>query len=280
MGEAPARSVIVYVPLLRRSLTCLLLTLSRRVPCLFRAGWWWGAAVTAGVAAAERQAARGWRPVGAGHRGDAAIRTGDAAVFCKVVAVAPARVRRDGRVQAQGSPAQHATLGPVEEWLEQAGPGVIDGIAGRAALRERSVKGERKRLLTRAFMIRVHRADDADAGRGRPGGDHRAGRGPGAGAVGAGLGAGVGTGVLGDWRIALGPEPLEELRDIVLRASWREHEDRDWRAVIIGRIRPLKAGSLDGTLLRVPDTPANRAAFGSVGTGDDSARSRNCGHCR
>ena len=76
---------------------------------------------------------------------------------------------------------------------------------------------------------------------------------------------------LGDWRNALGPEPLEELQDIVLRASWQEHEDRDWRAVIIGRYRPLKAGSLDGTLIRVPDTPANRAVFGSVGTGDDSS---------
>ncbi|MGO9500271.1 MAG: transposase [Streptosporangiaceae bacterium] len=75
----------------------------------------------------------------------------------------------------------------------------------------------------------------------------------------------------GDWRNALGPEPLEELQDIVLRASWREHEDRDWRAVIIGRSRPLKTGSLDGTLLRVPDTPANRAVFGSAGTGDDSS---------
>ena len=77
-------------------------------------------------------------------------------VFCKVVAVAPARVRRDGRVQAQGSPAAHATLGPLEEWLEeQAGPGVIDGIADRAVLAEKYVKGERERLLTRAFMIRV-----------------------------------------------------------------------------------------------------------------------------
>jgi hypothetical protein len=57
----------------------------------------------------------------------------------------------------------------------------------------------------------------------------------------------------------------------VLRASFREHEDRDWRAVIIGRNRPLETGSLDGTLIRVPDTPANRAAFGSVGTGADSS---------
>jgi Transposase DDE domain len=53
----------------------------------------------------------------------------------------------------------------------------------------------------------------------------------------------------------------------VLRASWDEHEARDWRAVIIGR---LKVSSADGTLIRVPDTPANRAAFGSTGTGDDS----------
>ncbi|MGH8920645.1 MAG: transposase, partial [Actinomycetes bacterium] len=62
--------------------------------------------------------------------------------------------------------------------------------------------------------------------------------------------------------------PLEELQDIVLRASHAEHEERDWRAVIIGR---LKVSSLDGTLIRVPDTPANRAAFGSVGTSDDSS---------
>jgi len=102
------------------------------------------------------------RPLGAGDRpalvvgGTERIRTGEVTVFGKVVAVAPARVRRDGRVQAQGSPAEHATLGPAEEWLSrQAGPGVIDTIAERAALREKSVKGERKRLLTRAFVMRA-----------------------------------------------------------------------------------------------------------------------------
>ena len=57
----------------------------------------------------------------------------------------------------------------------------------------------------------------------------------------------------------------------MLRASHAEHEERDWRAVIIGRNRPLKTGAIDGTLIRVPDTPANRAMFGSVGTGDDSS---------
>ena len=38
----------------------------------------------------------------------------------------------------------------------------------------------------------------------------------------------------------------------------------------IGKRRPLRAGSLDGTLLRVPDTPANRAFSGTVGTSGDS----------
>jgi hypothetical protein len=84
------------------------------------------------------------------------IRSGEVTVFCKVVAVAPAVVRRDGRVQAQGSPAAHATLGPLEEWLEsQAGPGVVEEVAERAVLDRRFVKGERERLLTRAFMIRA-----------------------------------------------------------------------------------------------------------------------------
>jgi hypothetical protein len=220
---------------------------------------------------------RNGRPVAEGDRsalvigGTGRIRSGGLVVFCKVVAVAPAQVRSDGRVQAQGSPCGHATLGPLEEWLEgKAGPGVIDGIAGRAVLREQFVKGERERLLARAFMIRVivlltlmpeaciRDVITALAGdlalvpwsRNWVPASERA---------------------CGDWRNALGPGPLEELRDIVLRASWQEHEDRDWRAVTVGRGRPLKAGSLDGTLIRVPDTPANRKALGSVGTADDSS---------
>ena len=51
----------------------------------------------------------------------------------------------------------------------------------------------------------------------------------------------------------------------MLRASHSEHEVRDWRAVIIGRLKPLKVPSADGTLIRVPKTPANRAAFGCTG---------------
>ena len=80
------------------------------------------------------------------------VRTGGGVVFVKVVAVAEAQVRRDGQVRAKGSPVHHATLGPLEA---QAGPGVIAGIARDARLDGRLVKGERERLLARAFMIRV-----------------------------------------------------------------------------------------------------------------------------
>ena len=220
---------------------------------------------------------RNGRPLLEGDRsalvigGTGKIRAGEAVVFLKVVAVAPAQVRRDGRVQAQGSPCGHATLGPLEEWLEEkAGPGVIGQVAERAVLRPEFVKGERERLLARAFMIRVLVLMTLlpDAGIRDViialAGDL-------AGVPWARPWAAASERACGDWRNALGPEPLEELRDIVLRASWAEHQDRDWRAVNIGRKRPLKAGSIDGTLIRVPDTPANRAAFGSVGTGDDPA---------
>ena len=204
--------------------------------------------------------------------GTGKIGTGDDVVFLKVVAVAEAQVRRDGQVRAKGSPVHHATLGPLEGRLDaQAGPGAIAGIARDARLDGRLVKGERERLLARAFMIRVivlmtlmpdARAADVIAALAgdlaivpwaRPW--HPAS-----------------ARSAGDWRSALGPVPLEELRDLVLGASWREHQEEGCPgAVTIGKARPLRAGSLDGTLIRVPDTPGNRAHFGSVGTGDDSS---------
>ena len=199
--------------------------------------------------------------------GTGKVRTGGTVVFCKVVAVAGAQVKRDGQVRAKGSPVHHATLGPLEG---KTGPGVIGQVAERAPLAGRFVKGQRERLLARAFMIRVivamtlmpqARIGDVIAALAgdlalvawarpwRPASGRAA----------------------GDWRNALGPVPLEELRDLVLGSAWREHAGGGCPgAVRIGRKKPLKAGSLDGTLVRVPDTPANRAFFGTVGTGDDS----------
>ena len=172
---------------------------------------------------------------------------GGAVVFCKVVAVAEAQVKREAQCRAKGSPVLHATLGPLEERLEEnAGPGVVGRIAGDGGLDGRFAKGERERLLAAAFMIRVivlmtlmpeARIEDviiALAGDlalvpwarpWRPASARAA----------------------GDWRNALGAAPLEELRDIVLGSAWREHQDRGCPgAVTIGRSRPLRADRWTG----------------------------------
>src|SRR5215472_9043096 len=83
------------------------------------------------------------------------IRSGDLVVWLKPVAVAPAVVRRDGRVQAAGHPADHARLGVAEQRLDELCgiPGVIDQIARSAALEGR-VKGAARRAMSPALAIR------------------------------------------------------------------------------------------------------------------------------
>jgi len=137
-------------------------------------------------------------------------------------------------------------------------------------LRPGFVRGERKRLLARAFIIRAIVLMTLIPGT-TPRGALIALAGDLALVPWARPRAPASERAIGDWRNALGPEPLEELAAVVHRAAHDEHQARDWRAVIIGKTRPLKPGAIDGTLIRVPDTPANRAEFGSVGTGDDSS---------
>ncbi len=199
------------------------------------------------------------------------IRTGDQVVFVKVVAVAPAVVRRDGRVQAGGHPADHARLGALEQQLDDlAGPGVIDEIAAAATLTGK-VKAKARRAMTAALTIRatvlMALMPDADYGE----------------VMAAVLGDLVlvpwqrpfrvpGPKVMSTWRAALGPAPLARLRERLLAAAGAEHRDHDYRAVLVGGPgHELRLGSIDGSVTRVPDTPANREAFGSTGTADDSA---------
>jgi hypothetical protein len=196
------------------------------------------------------------------------IRTGDLVVFLKPVAIAAAVVRRDGRVQAAGHPADHARLGLAEDRLDElAGTaGVIGQVAGTVVLGGK-VKGTVRRAMTPAMAIRftllmtlMAHADYAEV-----------------------MAAMVGdlvlvpwqrpyqlptATVISTWREALGPRPLERLRDMVLAGICAEHQARDYRAVTVG---DLDVGSIDGSLTRVPDTPANREALGSAGTADDSA---------
>jgi hypothetical protein len=205
------------------------------------------------------------------------IRTGGAVVFCKVVAVAEAQVKRDGQVRAKGSPVHHAALGPLEE---KSGTDVTGGIAGRAPPGARFVKGQRERLLARAFMIRVivlmtlmPEAGTSDviaalagdlalvpwARPWRPASGRAA----------------------GDWRNALGPVPLEELRDLVLGSAWREHAGGGCPgAVTIGKRRPPRRGRWTGRWSGCrarPRTGRSSAPWARAMTAD---RTRACGRCR
>lgn len=180
-------------------------------------------AVPLELAASPLKSGRG---LGGGDRsalvigGTERIRSGGAVVFCKVVAVAEAQVKRDGQVRAKGSPVHHATLGPLEE---KAGPGAAGGIAARSPPGARFVKGERERLLARAFMIRVIVLMTLMP---------QAGTGEVIAALAGDLALvpwarpwrPASARAASDWRNALGPAPLQELRDLVLGQAWQEHQ--------------------------------------------------------
>ena len=195
------------------------------------------------------------------------IGPGGLVMFLKPVAVAAAVVRRDGRVQAAGHPVDHVRLGLAEERLDALcrTTDVIGQLAQAVTLRGK-VKGKTQRAMTAGLAIRfvlLMTLMDADY-------------------------AEVMAALLGDlpavpwqrpyalptatvvstWRDALGPGPLERLRDMLLAAIDTEHRDHDYRAVTVA---DLDAHSIDGSLTRVPDTPANREAFGSAGTANDSS---------
>ena len=196
------------------------------------------------------------------------IRSGDLVVWLKPVAVAPAVVRRDGRVQAAGHPAEHARLGVADQRLDELCgiPGVIDQVARSVALDGR-VKGAARRAMTPALAIRftllMTLIPDADYPE----------------VLDILLGSLVlipwqrpfqvpTAAVACTWREAIGPAPLARLQDMALAGIDGEHREHDYRAVTAG---DLETGSIDGSLIRVPDSPANRQAFGSAGTADDSS---------
>lgn len=184
--------------------------------------------------------------------GGAKIRTGELVVFLKPVAVAPAVVRRDGRVQAGGHPADHARLGVIGQQLdEMAGqPGVIDAVAAQTVPRGK-VEGTARRSVTMAAALRAVLLMGLmpDAGYGE--------------ILAALFGdlalvpwhvpfaVPAGT-VLATWRDAAGPEPALLLQDMVLKASGAEHQDHDYRAIQAG---DLHLGSIDGSVTRMPGTP-------------------------
>jgi hypothetical protein len=209
--------------------------------------------------------------------------TGEPVLWCKVVVTAPALLRRDGRVQAAGRPCDHARLGVAEQELDRrCGPGVIDRIAADVRPTGKKIKAVARREMSVAFTVRAVLLMTlmADA-------DHRE-------VLSTLLGdllavpwqrahaVPSGT-VLSTWRTAIGAAPLQQLQRELLAAVDTELRDNDdgggghptnvggqgdnvgaWVDVGGG----LRLGAIDGTVTRMPDTQANRDAFGSAGQAD------------
>jgi len=203
------------------------------------------------------------------------ITAGDPVAWCKIVVVAPALRRRDGRVQAQGRPCDHARLGAAERELDRrCGPGVIDQVA--AGVRPTGkIKARARREMSVAFTIRAALLMTV-----MPDADARA-------VLTTLLGELVGVPwrrahtvpsgtVLSTWRTAIGPAPLHDLQREVLAAVVVEHRDagqhdagqHDDAAARVEVGGGLRVGAIDGTVTRMPDTAANRAAFGTAGAAD------------
>jgi hypothetical protein len=69
--------------------------------------------------------------------------------------------------------------------------------------------------------------------------------------------------VLSRWRAAVGPGAVEQLQRELLGEVVAEHRDGGPPGVEVGG--GLRVGSIDGTVSRMPDTKANREAFGTAG---------------
>lgn len=187
--------------------------------------------------------------------------TGERAVFFRPVLDAPALVRRDGTVLADAWLPDLARLGELEAHL---GDGVIEDLVAAAAAAGRLPKRTRRRIMSFPLVIRlmivVTLTPDASYCEALS----RL----------AGLLAGIPftrdwhvptAKVVTDWRLAVPPSLMEAL---FWRAAGPLTGDDSPSAVMLAG-RP--AAGADGMLVNVADTPANRAFFGTTGTGDGTS---------
>ena len=193
------------------------------------------------------------------------IKSGELVAFCKVVVVAPALVRRDGRVQADGHPCDHARLGAAEVELDAAcGPEAIERVAAGVNLTGK-IKAKARREMSIAFTIRavllMVLMPDAEVRHvmGTLLGDLLAVPWRREHAVPSGT-------VLSRWRTAIGPAPLQQLKQQWLATVTVVGADHDDGPAGIDVGGGLQVGAIDGTVTRMPDTKANRRRYGTAGT--------------
>ena len=201
---------------------------------------------------------RGGKTVTAGN---AVPSAGELAVFCRPVVTAPALVRRDGSVAADGWLPDFVRLGELERHL---GDGVIEEIVAAALAQGRLRKRERRRIMSYPLVIRLMIAMAL-----MPDGSYCESL-----ARLAGLLADIpfalewhvpAEKVVTDWRVLV---PADVMEDLFWQAAGPLIGDGEPSAVLLAGMMVLAAG---GMLVNLADTPANRAMFGSTGTGDDSA---------
>lgn len=186
------------------------------------------------------------------------VRDGDLVAWCTVIAVVPAVLDEHGRVGADGWLPDHVRLGGLEEHL---GDGVVEQIVVEAAPAPSGQ--ERRRLMSLPLVARLVMAMTLM---------------PNASYVEA-FAQLVGvlprlpwargwqipeSRVVTLWRRRLGVVPMKALFARVAGHIVAAGEPG-------GLWHGLRVSTLDGCQVKVPDTPANRDAFGSSGTPDDSA---------
>jgi len=191
------------------------------------------------------------------------LRSGEPAVFAVPVTVAPAVVRADGRVQAGGHLAEHVRLGLLEGHLPA---GVVEELVGQLGLGR-----ERLRRLSAPMAVRCVLAMTL-----MPQACYREVMATVAGQLAllpwAKPWVVPGGEVLGRWRVHLGVPLFQRLYWRLAVQTSAGHASLDGGQDSAGvRLGGLLLCAVDGFQARVPDTSANREAFGSSGTADDSA---------
>jgi len=193
--------------------------------------------------------------------GEAAPCAGELAVFCRPVVTAPALVRRDGSVAADGWLPDFVRLGELERHL---GDGVIEAVVDAALEKGRLKRRERRRIMSYPLVIRLMIAMVL-----MPSASYCEAL-----ARLAGLLADIPfllewhvptEKVVTDWRVLV---PADVMEDLFWHAAGPLICDDEPSAVLLAGMMVLAA---DGMLVNLADTAANRAMFGSTGTADDSS---------
>src|SRR5487761_1467510 len=198
------------------------------------------------------------------------VTSGEMLVFTHPVTVAPAVIGRDGAVRARGWLPDHVRLGELERHL---GQGAIENLVAAGIAAGRMPAPQRQRLMSLALTIRLVVAMTLMPDASYTESMRRL----------AGHLAGVPfdrewhvpvSGVVTEWRGKVPPAVMEELfwlaaGPLAAAAAGDDDDDDDdddgsGSPVLV--LAGMPVCGIDGMLVALADTPANRAMFGCTGT--------------